>query len=329
MRIAYYEQTGAAGEVLKLGSTEKPTPQPHEVVVRVHASAVNPSDVKARAGARGGPLAWPRIIPHSDGAGVIEAVGERVPDSRIGQRVWLWNAQWERANGTAAEYIALPAEQAVPLPSHVDFATGACLGIPASTAWHCVHAAGPVKDRIVLVTGGTGTVGHYAVQMAKLAGAVVIATVGSNEKIERAHEAGADHVFNYTSPTLGDDILRCTSSDGVDHIIDSEFGSNIDEHARIIRPNGVIFAYGSARIKQPVLPFYPLLFKSIGLYLPLIYLLPSSQRQQLITGITRLLEQNALRHAIDTQYPLDEIVRAHEHVESGGKSGAVIVAPDQ
>ena len=329
MRIAYYEHTGPAGKVLKLGSTEKPVPQSHEVLVRVHASAVNPSDVKARAGARAGPLAWPRIIPHSDGAGVIEAVGEDVPKARIGQRVWLWNGQWQRPHGTAAEYISLPAGQAAPLPDKVDFATGACLGIPASTAWHCVHAAGPVKGRTVLVTGGTGAVGHYAVQMAKLAGAVVIATVGSNEKIDRAHEAGADHVFNYTSPTLGDDILRCTCGDGVDHIIDSEFGANINEHARIIRANGVIFAYGSARIKEPVLPFYPLLFKSISLHLPLIYLLPSFQRQNIVDGLTGLLEDHALQHAIDTIYPLDEIVRAHEHVESGSKSGSVIVAPDQ
>ena len=170
MRAAYYERVGPAREVLTVGELPTPVPGPGEVRVRVHFSGVNPSDVKTRNGMRGGALPFPRIVPHSDGAGFIDAVGMGVDEARIGERVWLWNAGWKRANGTAAEYVTLPQEQAVELPAHIDLAAGACLGIPALTAYHAVACGGGVTDKTVLVAGGAGAVGHYAVQLAKSRG---------------------------------------------------------------------------------------------------------------------------------------------------------------
>jgi len=196
MQAAWYEQTGPASEVLIVGEKADPVPQAGEVVVRVHASGVNPSDVKARAGARG-PIPFPYVIPHSDGAGTITAVGEGVDLSRIGERVWTWNAAWQRADGTCAEYVALPARQAVPLPEATSFAAGACLGIPALTAAYGVFADGEVTGKTVLVTGGAGAVGQYAIQLAKWGGARVLTTVSSPAKTGVADLAGADLVINY------------------------------------------------------------------------------------------------------------------------------------
>src|SRR5690348_5866957 len=181
MRAAWYERNGAARDVLTVGEMPDPVAGPGEVVVRIHASGVNPSDVKSRQGTRG-PMAFPRVIPQSDGAGIIAAVGEGVAASQIGQRVWVYNAQWQRPFGTAAELVALPASMAVPLPEGVGFAEGACLGIPASTAHHAVFADGPVARKTVLVTGAAGGVGHYAIQLARWGGARVLATASSEEK---------------------------------------------------------------------------------------------------------------------------------------------------
>ncbi|OYW84276.1 MAG: hypothetical protein B7Z20_11135, partial [Sphingobium sp. 32-64-5] len=181
MRAVWYEAIGSAADVLRFGEMETPQPGPGEVRVRLHASGVNPSDVKTRIGARA-PIAFPRVIPHSDGAGEIDAVGEGVSAARIGQRVWVWNAAWRRPFGTCAEYICLPEAQAVALPQGTSFEAGACLGIPASTACHAVFADGDVSGQTVLVTGGAGAVGHYAIQLARWGGARVIATVSGPEK---------------------------------------------------------------------------------------------------------------------------------------------------
>ncbi|MGL4280395.1 MAG: NADPH:quinone reductase, partial [Albidovulum sp.] len=183
MKAVWYEGFGPAEKVLHHGDLPDPAPGPGEVLVRLHASGINPSDVKLRAGMRAGAvMGWPRIVPHSDGAGVIEDVGAGVDPARIGERVWIWNGQWQRPFGTAAEFIALPSEQAVRLPETTSFAEGACFGIPAMTAWFALFADGPIAGKTVLVTGGAGSVGRYACQMARLAGARVIATVSSPEK---------------------------------------------------------------------------------------------------------------------------------------------------
>ena len=203
MKAVWYEQIGAADDVLTHGNIDDPEVSDGEVLVRIRASGVNPSDVKTRGGARG-ELQFPRIIPHSDGAGKIEAVGNGVDKNRIGERVWLWNGAFGRAFGTCAEYISLPANQAVEMPENTPFEAGACMGIPASTAYHGVFSGGSVKNKTVLVTGGAGAVGHYAIQLAKWDGAQVITTVSGPEKGLAAEEAGADLVVNYKT----DDVVE-------------------------------------------------------------------------------------------------------------------------
>src|SRR6266478_6990905 len=196
MRAAFYTEQGQARDVLKIGEQPKPEPGPGEVRVRLRTSGVNPSDTKSRRGGFGRGLAAPLVIPHSDGAGDVEAVGPGVHD-RVGERVWVWNGQWKRAHGTAADYIALPSVQAVHLPDKVDYAQGACLGIPAMTALQAVRSAQLQRGSIVLVAGGAGAVGHYAIQLAKLRGAVVVTTVSGDAKAVHAKRAGADHIINY------------------------------------------------------------------------------------------------------------------------------------
>src|SRR5882762_6973086 len=196
MRAASYEANGPAAQVLRLGDLPTPEPGPGEVRVRLAASGVNPSDVKSREG-RTRKIAFPRVIPHSDGAGVIDKIGAGVPQARVGERVWTWNAQWKRAFGTAAEYVTLPAALAVRLPDHIGFAQGACLGIPAMTACHAIATAETDSASTLLIAGGAGGVAHYAIQFAKARGAVVITTVSSEDKAKLARQAGADHVIDY------------------------------------------------------------------------------------------------------------------------------------
>ena len=209
MRAAYYEKNGPARDVLKVGEVETPRAGPGEVRVRLATSGVNPSDVKSRAGLTR-KIAFSRVIPHSDGAGTIDQVGDGVPAARVGERVWTWNAQWRRPFGTCAEYVVLPAALAVPLPDQIDFAAGACLGIPAMTAHHAVAVADAWAGSTLLIAGGAGAVGNYAIQFAKERGAVVITTVSSDAKAEVALKAGADHVINYRSEPVGERVMELT-----------------------------------------------------------------------------------------------------------------------
>src|SRR4051812_2878040 len=252
MRAAYYEQLGPAKDVLKVGELPKPVAQAGEVLVRMHASGVNPSDVKMRSGTSSATNEFPRIVPHSDGAGIIEATGTGVAGSRIGERVWLWNARWKRAFGTAAEYVTLPAVQAVPLPDNVEFEVGACLGIPALTAWQAVETDGGVNERVVLVQGGAGAVGHYAVQMAKLKGATVIATVSSDAKAARARAAGADQVLNYKTDDVVMRVRALTGGKGVDRVIEVDLAANIAKLPALVADYGMIVVYGSGAREVPV-----------------------------------------------------------------------------
>ena len=209
MQAVYYERNGAAREVLTVGEVQTPRPGPGEVRVKLAASGVNPSDVKSRQGSTR-KIAFPRVVPHSDGAGIIDDVGDGVPKSRIGERVWVWNGQWKRAFGTAAEFIALPAAQAAPLPDNVGFDAGACLGIPAMTAIHAVILADATKNMNLLVSGGAGAVSQYIIQFAKAKGANVIATVSSPEKAKAAREAGAAHVIDYKRENVGERVVEIT-----------------------------------------------------------------------------------------------------------------------
>lgn len=326
MKAAFFQSFGPARKVLKVGERDTPTPRTGEALVRVAASGVNPSDVKLRAGARpGAAMEYPRIIPHSDGAGVVEAVGPWADRNLVGRRVWMWNAQWRRASGTAAEYVAIPVEQLAPLPDAASFEAGATLGIPAMTAWAATCADGGLEGRTVLVTGGAGAVGRFAIQMAKLAGARVIATVSSDEKA--AHAGMADHVFNYREENVVRAVNDVTYGAGVDRVIDVDFGGNLESTSQLIREGGVIAAYASMGEREPRLPFYPLMFRNVTLRMLLVYLLDAETRRRGVAQIIRWLEEGKLDCAVAETFPLDRVVEAHEAVEAGRGLGTVVVTP--
>ena len=324
MKAVWYEQIGAADDVLTHGNIDDPEVSDGEALVRIRTSGVNPSDVKTRAGARG-ELQFPRIIPHSDGAGNIEAVGNGVDKNRIGERVWLWNGAFGRAFGTCAEYISLPANQAVEMPENSTFEAGACMGIPASTAYHGVFSGGSVKNKTLLVTGGAGAVGHYAIQLAKWDGAQVVATVSSPEKGLAAKEAGVDLVVNYKTDDVVEAVNDFTSGKGVDRIVEVEFGGNLSISEQIIKTNGVIAAYGSVAVGNPELPFYNLMFKNAVLKMYLIYIVPSEARMKIIERLTKALSENALVHQIAKSFDLTETIQAHKTVEAGKLIGNTII----
>ncbi len=326
MQAIIYRTFGAARDVLTLEQIDTPEPGAGDVRVRLALSGVNPSDVKARAGSRPGVTKppFPQVVPHSDGAGVIDAVGPGVNHDRVGQRVWIWNGQWQRAHGTAASHVTLPAHQAVPLPHGVSLETGASLGIPGLTACHAVFGAGDVAGTSVLVQGGAGTVGYLAVQLAKWGGARVIATTSASGA-DRATAAGADAVLDYADPDLANAIVKANDGNLVDTIVEVEFGANIDTDTAVIAPNGRIAAYGSAREMQPVLPFYPLLFKSVTLDIMLIYLLPPGRRDMAITRLHDALIDGALDCPVQQTFALKDTAAAHEAVEAGARSGAILI----
>ncbi|PWK61056.1 NADPH:quinone reductase [Roseicyclus mahoneyensis] len=323
MRAVWYERFGPAREVLSLGEMPDPVAGPGEVLVRLHASGVNPSDVKLRAGARAGAvMAFPRIVPQSDGAGVIAAVGAGVDAARVGERVWVWNAGWHRAFGTAAEMVALPNEQAVRLPDGTSFADGACFGIPAMTAWYAVMGDGPVAGQTVLVTGGAGTVGRYAVQMARAAGARVIATVSSEAK---GVHSTAEEWVNYRETDVTGAVLEMTGGAGVDRIIEVDFGANQAVDLALIKPGGVIAAYASAAEMVPRLEFYPFMFKNARLHMLIVYQLAGEKRRAGERQLTDWLEAGALSLAVVPGGGLGDCAAAHDLVASGAKLGTVVL----
>lgn len=335
MRIAWYERTGPARDVLEVHhDAPRPAPRRGEMLVRVHASGVNPADVRRRAGWSGAGFRSPtgRIVPHSDGAGVVEDVGEGVEGAWVGRRVWLWNAGGASFYGhpdegldvgTAAEYVALPARHVAPLPDGVSFEIGARLGAPGVTAHFIVLGDGPVRGRTVLVQGGTGAVGELAVQIAAHEGATVIATVGSSEKIERARAAGAHHVV-VRSTGLVDEVRRIAPR-GVDRIIESEFGLNVSADAEMAAPNAVIASYSSPTVREPVLPYYALQRKGVTVRFVQAYILTPEHRRAATDGVNRLAAEGALRPTIAARVPLEDIARAHELVERHEAAGNVVV----
>lgn len=325
MQAAFYERTGPANEVLRVDQVPTPVSGPGEVRVRIAWSGVNPSDVKARAGARTKALPFPRIIPHSDGAGVIDQVGPDVPSTRLGERVWVWNAAWMRPFGTAAEYVVLPSEQAVVLPQTTDLAAGACLGIPALTAYHSITVDGGVSGKNILVAGGAGAVGHYAIQLAKRKGArQIIATVSGQEKAALAHEAGADIVLNYKTDDLHSAIQNATGGQGIDRIVEVDFAANVHTDIALLRPYGEVIIYGSGAADIPV-PFSPAIRKGVHLYFFIVYNLPPDVRDHAIADLTGLMEGNHLIHNIAARLPLAQIAEAHDLVERGQVKGNVVL----
>lgn len=325
MRAVAYDRIGPAREVLRLIELPIPAPGPGEVRVKLATSGINPSDVKTRAGKRSLSLMAPLVIPHSDGAGVIDAVGQGVAASRIGERVWTWNAAWCRAFGTAAEFVALPSEQAVRLPDAIDFAAGACLGIPALTAYHAVMMDGGVAGKTVLVAGGAGSVGHYAIQFARLRGArQIIATVSSAYKAELARAAGADVLIDYRREDALARVLEETNGSGVDRIIEMDLAANIGLDLGAVRSDGQIVVYGSGAPEVAV-PFVAAITKNVRMLFFMVYKLDASDRVRELAELSQLLESGQIKHNVSERYPLHEVVSAHERVESGHALGNVVL----
>jgi len=325
MKAAFYTQVGAAHEVLKLGEIAEPQAGAGEVRVRVAYSGVNPSDVKTRGGVRSKTLPFARIIPHSDGSGLIDQVGAGVSAQRLGERVWIWNAAWGRADGTAAEYVALPAAQAVPLPADTSLAAGACLGIPALTAFHAVTMDGGVRGKCVLIAGGAGAVGHYAIQMAKAEGAAqVIASVSSAPKQALAEAAGADATFNYRVADALEVARQLSQGGGFDRIIEVDVAANIGSDLALLHPEGDVVAYGSGAANVLV-PFFPAILKNVRLRFFIVYNLNATDRALALSGLTRLLQAGRLKHNIDCELPLAAIADAHERIEQGRALGNIIL----
>ncbi len=322
MRAAWWERNGPAREVLVVGEMPTPSPGPGEVLVRVAASGVNPSDVKSRAG-RAPP--FPRVIPHSDGAGTIAAVGEGVPHARVGERVWLWNGGWKRAFGTAAEYIALPSIQAVPLPENTSFDAGACFGIPALTALHAALCDGGVSGQAVLVQGGAGAVGHYAIQFARLLGArTVLTTVSSAAKADHALAAGADAAINYRSEDVAARVRALTGGRGVERVIELDLAANAATLPAMLAPGGMVAVYGSGK-PDASLSFFPNIISGIGYRFFIVYELNEADRARAVGALNGWAAAGLLRHAVAAHLPLAQVVAAHEAVEAGTLMGNMVV----
>ena len=323
MRTAWYSSNGDAHVVLEVGEMATPIPAAGEVRVRLAVSGVNPSDVKSR---RGRPLAWDRVVPHSDGAGTIDAVGDGVAPSRIGERVWIWNGQWQRPMGTAAQTIVLPQAQAVALSDNTDFSAGACLGIPALTAYHAVQLLGDIAGKTILVIGASSAVGHYATQIATGRGAQVIGTVGSAEKALHARNAGVIDTIDYKQESVAERIHAITAGRGVDGIIDMDFSSTATLiSAGALAAHGTLVSYGSNDMGVVPVPFRTLLFSSISLRFFIVYDLTAAERCSALEGLNTLLADGRLTHTIGARFALDDIAAAHEAVEGGKVIGNVVI----
>jgi NADPH:quinone reductase len=330
VRAALFDTIGPAREVLRVVELPVPEPGPRDVLVRIHASSINPSDLKRRSGWRAsGSLVRP-VIPHTDGAGVIEAIGSEVDGAWLGRRVWLWNVNAGTRpdapieTGTAAYYASVPVEHVVPLPANVGFDVGACLGIPASTAHYAVYADGDIAGKTVLVRGGAGAVGRFAVQFARHAGATVVASAGTAEKATAARQAGAHQAVDDRSGSALD-ALRAAAPEGFDRIIEVDFGVNAREDAAVLKQNGTIVSYSSTSHPEPVLPYYPLQMKGAVIRLITSYNIPPAARQKAVEEINAYLKSDRLQAHIAARFSLSEIAAAHELAETGRVIGKVIL----
>jgi NADPH2:quinone reductase len=320
MRAAYYERTGPAHEVFAIGDLAAPAPEPGQVRVRIVYSGVNPHDTKRRSGWIGGEAPTRRVVPHSDGAGLIEAVGAGVDAARVGERVWLFRA----AHGTAAEFAVVPAANAVRLPEGVPLTAGASLGVPGLTAHLALAGDGELAGQTILVQGGAGAVAGYAVQLARHRGARVVATVSSDAKAALARSLGAEAAIDYTAGNAIE-ALKAAAPGGFDRIVEVDFGANIAVDAEIIRPHGVIASYSSTRVRAPVLPYYPLQFKAVTIRCVQGMLLTEAQRDAGVAELTRLMQAGKLNHPTPHIFPLSRIADAHAALEGGPVIGKVLV----
>lgn len=322
MQAIYYVKQGPAREVLQIGEQPTPEPGPGEVRVHLKTSGVNPSDWKSRSG-RTAAMSAPLIIPHSDGAGDIDKVGPGVGD-RVGERVWLWNGQWRRPHGTAAEYIVVPSAQAVLLEPHIGYAEGACFGIPAFTALQAVRLAKLGPASTVMIVGGAGAVAHYAIQFAKLRGARVITTVSGPEKATHARSAGADEIINYRTENVGQRVKTLTDGRGVEAVIELDLSANGKDYPNMVRPHATVVVYGMSS-SESTLPTAWLMRNSITLRLFLVYDLGAADREACLAELAALLKSNRLIHTVGRRLPLREAALAHELSERGEAVGNIVL----
>ncbi|MEK9671181.1 MAG: NADPH:quinone reductase [Rhodospirillaceae bacterium] len=323
MHVFSYDKAGPAADVLKQAEWPDPEPGPGEVRVRVAYSAVNPTDVKRRSSGRELSRFSP-IIPNNDGSGVIDRVGDGVSQSRVGQRVWIFGAQHGRPHGTAAEYVVLPQRQAVNLPGDVTLSDGACAGVPVVTAWNALFADGNISGKTILVTGGTGRVGAYAVQLGAWAGATMIATCGSDANCAEAKQLGAAHALNYREPDLAKRIVEAAGG-RVDRIVDVAFGVNIGVATDILKVNGVISTYASEGEAMPTIDFFQLMQHNLNIRMFSIYGLPTTTLDEIFFEVSPVLSEDTLVHRVGERFAFDDMVKSHEAVEQGAVHGVAQV----
>jgi NADPH2:quinone reductase len=322
MRAAWYEKQGPPSEALVLGEMPDPQPGPGELRIRVAASGVNPGDVKKRQDTFGVGMPYPRVVPHSDGAGTVDAVGDGVDSRWVGKRVWCFGAQSYRPFGTAAELCVVPEAQVSELPENVGFEQGALLGIPGLTAHRAVHAGGPVEGHTVLVQGGAGAVGTCAARLARLAGATVIATVQKSNQAEAAHEAGAHHVLE-----SGDDLperVAVIAPDGVDHIVEVAFAANIVNDERILNLGGSIATYAT-NAPEATIPVWPLVFKNVRVFFLGSDDFPLEAKLDAARDLGAAIQEGWLGLPVGTRFPLEQIAEAHAFIEERKGPGRVVV----
>ncbi len=325
MQAVWYETQGPAAEVLHHGELPDPDPGPGEVRVRLAYSAISPGDTKKR---RTGfsDMAFARVIPHSDGAGVIDAVGEGADAGRIGQRVWVYGAQSYRPFGTAAQFSTVPDAQAVALPDGVEDRLGACFGIPGITAHRAVFADGPVAGKIILIQGVLGAVSSLAAQLARWRGATVIGTVRRAADLYGAAEVPADHVvaLDVADPAAA---IREHAPGGVDRIVEVAFSENADLDAAVGKLDTVIAAYATRR-DRPDFPFWPMLFNNTIIRLLGSDDFPAAAKTEAAQDLTRAAGAGALQVPIGVPLALERAAEAHDRVDAGSRERVLLAIPD-
>ena len=323
MRAAVYTTKGPAADVLHVIDTLDPEPAAGEVRVKLAFSGVNPSDVKSRAGVSARGNGYPEVIPHSDGAGTIDKVGPGVDPALLGQRVWVFNGQWDRPFGTAAEFITLPAAQTVALPKDISFETGASIGIPLMTAMHAVQSCGSLIGKSVLVPGAAGSVGFYVTQLARMAGARVIAIVSNEQKAQLAKDIGATDIINYKTESVTDRVQALTHGHGADSIIDLDAATHAPLYGSLLAFDGKAVVYGSNQ-PQVTMPFGPMIMGFISIYYFIVYKLPTHAMQEVLAGVHAALSAPGFKHPPTSIYALADIAKAHEQVERGANAKVLI-----
>lgn len=328
MRAATFSRPGPAQDVIEIIEVAMPEPGPGQVRVRVHASGVNPTDVKSRT------YLFPRVahmvpvIPHLDGAGVIDKLGDGVSATRLGERVWLAIAQWRGSGGTCAEYVVIPENYAFPLADNMSFVEGACLGGPALTAVKAINLAGELAGKTVLVTAGASACGHYAIQMARAAGATVIATISGDAKAELARAAGAAHTVNYKQENLAERIMALTDGRGVDHMTDMDMSSHLPLYPQLVAIGGSIAVYGSNELAADGVPTQDFFVRQLRLTGIFILLESDESIGAMAATVNAMCQRGELIHNVAATFPFARTAEAHDAVEQGGIAGNMIVEID-